>query len=242
MPPKKIPYFKMGKELKALLNGQAAEEEPAAALAEPPARSPETPQRRGSPPLRPCCGPSCRRPRPARTRLVASLIGLPALALTGSARPAVSPAARSACAWRLLPRRHADRGRGPRAPGRPPQHRPHVQPREPPRRAGPVRRAADRLQGRRQEGDLPAPRLRHACLRCAGFIAVDRSRPHPGQRGPRAGRPSRCKAGAASSCSPRARAVAHGRARRASRRAASWSRIEAGSRIVPVARLRARAS
>jgi len=27
VPPKKIPYFKMGKELKALLNGRAAEEE-----------------------------------------------------------------------------------------------------------------------------------------------------------------------------------------------------------------------
>ena len=27
VPPKKIPYFKMGKELKALLNGKAAEEE-----------------------------------------------------------------------------------------------------------------------------------------------------------------------------------------------------------------------
>jgi integration host factor subunit beta len=31
VPPKKIPYFKMGKELKALLNGRAADEEAAAA-------------------------------------------------------------------------------------------------------------------------------------------------------------------------------------------------------------------
>jgi integration host factor subunit beta len=33
VPPKKIPYFKMGKELKALLNGQAHSEEAASAAA-----------------------------------------------------------------------------------------------------------------------------------------------------------------------------------------------------------------
>ncbi|HUG53278.1 MAG TPA: HU family DNA-binding protein [Vicinamibacteria bacterium] len=35
VPPKKIPYFKMGKELKALLNGQPPSEEPASASAGP---------------------------------------------------------------------------------------------------------------------------------------------------------------------------------------------------------------
>jgi hypothetical protein len=35
VPPKKIPYFKMGKELKALLNGQAPSEEAAPASAGP---------------------------------------------------------------------------------------------------------------------------------------------------------------------------------------------------------------
>jgi len=35
VPPKKIPYFKMGKELKALLNGQAHSEEAASATARP---------------------------------------------------------------------------------------------------------------------------------------------------------------------------------------------------------------
>ena len=35
VPPKKIPYFKMGKELKALLNGQPHPEEPAAAPGRP---------------------------------------------------------------------------------------------------------------------------------------------------------------------------------------------------------------
>jgi len=35
VPPKKIPYFKMGKELKALLNGQAHSEEAASATAGP---------------------------------------------------------------------------------------------------------------------------------------------------------------------------------------------------------------
>jgi len=32
VPPKKIPYFKMGKELKALLNGNASAEEAAAVV------------------------------------------------------------------------------------------------------------------------------------------------------------------------------------------------------------------
>src|SRR5216110_1906246 len=35
VPPKKIPYFKMGKELKALLNGQIQAEETASAAARP---------------------------------------------------------------------------------------------------------------------------------------------------------------------------------------------------------------
>ena len=35
VPPKKIPYFKMGKELKALLNGQPPSEEPASTPAGP---------------------------------------------------------------------------------------------------------------------------------------------------------------------------------------------------------------
>ena len=35
VPPKKIPYFKMGKELKSLLNGQAPAEETASASARP---------------------------------------------------------------------------------------------------------------------------------------------------------------------------------------------------------------
>jgi integration host factor subunit beta len=35
VPPKKIPYFKMGKELKALLNGQPPSEETASASARP---------------------------------------------------------------------------------------------------------------------------------------------------------------------------------------------------------------
>jgi integration host factor subunit beta len=35
VPPKKIPYFKMGKELKALLNGQVHSEEAASAAARP---------------------------------------------------------------------------------------------------------------------------------------------------------------------------------------------------------------
>jgi integration host factor subunit beta len=35
VPPKKIPYFKMGKELKALLNGQAHSEEAASAAVRP---------------------------------------------------------------------------------------------------------------------------------------------------------------------------------------------------------------
>ncbi len=47
VPPKKIPYFKMGKELKTLLNAERPAEEQAeapAALVAPPAAPPEDPQ------------------------------------------------------------------------------------------------------------------------------------------------------------------------------------------------------
>ena len=42
VPPKKIPYFKMGKELKALLNGKAAEEEAHAQAQATPTPTPES--------------------------------------------------------------------------------------------------------------------------------------------------------------------------------------------------------
>lgn len=42
VPPKKIPYFKMGKELKALLNGQAHSEEVAPAPGRPPSEPSES--------------------------------------------------------------------------------------------------------------------------------------------------------------------------------------------------------
>ena len=45
VPPKKIPYFKMGKELKALLNTvRPVEETPATAPSETPGPAPEDPQ------------------------------------------------------------------------------------------------------------------------------------------------------------------------------------------------------
>jgi integration host factor subunit beta len=42
VPPKKIPYFKMGKELKALLNGQQHADEGAAASSRPPSEPSES--------------------------------------------------------------------------------------------------------------------------------------------------------------------------------------------------------
>ena len=55
VPPKKIPYFKMGKELKALLNGQAAAEE-ALPSRRPPSRPPDPDSAAAGSPVR-CSAP-----------------------------------------------------------------------------------------------------------------------------------------------------------------------------------------
>ena len=184
VPPKKIPYFKMGKELKALLNGKPLAEE--ADRPEPHPRVLIAPRRLSGGGL----GAMIRAaavlalPRPP-TLPLASLVGLPARL------PVAHP---PAVLYRLGTLRHrasrcflagrAMRGGGPRAPRRRarntvvmPNHVSHLD--APVLFAGP-RRSTSRPWPRRRSS---RSRSSAACCASRGFIEVDRADAHAGARG-----------------------------------------------------------
>src|SRR4026209_698131 len=68
VPPKRIPYFKMGKELKALLNGRGEDGEATAASGEPTESWSRAPGRRGHDPVPPVPAAGARPPTGHRRR------------------------------------------------------------------------------------------------------------------------------------------------------------------------------